>query len=71
MSEPPSAGTRPAERNKGGRSAGAGESYRQRTEFKKGNLAVDLALSYSWLVVLMITGMSAKERMGVDGSSRC
>jgi hypothetical protein len=45
------------EGNKGGRSVGAEESRRRRAELKKGNLAVDLALSYSysWLVVLIIT----------------
>ncbi|KAJ7820940.1 hypothetical protein B0H14DRAFT_2599586 [Mycena olivaceomarginata] len=35
MSESPSTGTRAAERNKGGRSAAAEESRRQRAEFKK------------------------------------
>ncbi|KAJ7362995.1 hypothetical protein DFH08DRAFT_841839 [Mycena albidolilacea] len=55
MSESPSTGTRAAEGNKGERSPGAEKSHRQRAESKKGNPAVNLALSYSWLVVLMIT----------------
>ncbi|KAJ7363029.1 hypothetical protein DFH08DRAFT_931033 [Mycena albidolilacea] len=41
MSESPSAGTRAAEGNKGGRSAGAEESRRQRAEFKKATVCVD------------------------------
>jgi hypothetical protein len=53
MSESPSAGTCVAEGNKGGRSAGEESSPARGVQ--KGNLAVNLALSYSWLVVLMMT----------------